>query len=488
MSHRAKDLLFFYSKTDELKLVFDYIYQCLLSEKDQTNLFYRAVSDAGLEGKIINSLIALPAGEPGDPIGKDLAARYNEQPAQFRTLWLSGFYLFAMWRLTQSIYRFDETLYNTLLDTVLEGEIPPDLLSKLPQGIVYIETPGLMAPIGNPDYQMKRVYGFWASYQTSQDMKVLQLAFDSENLYETHYPYSFSVVLSDGKIQDAFKATAERVKQIHPDTYRDPTQEPNHLYERMTEVYLKCLNLLFYLCADPELTVKHKVVPIPQMPQPKKVKGGLRFFPAQNETVYCVGERLGIALKDAFRHDEALNDADGNNVRPHIRRAHWHHFRIGAMKTSEGQHIPAQFRNLKLEWLAPITVNLKKQTSTPLQSTANSLPENDPYSQKLELPCGLVFPPAGILPPFEGLQIARNGDKLQLRMLYLIEFLRQACAEYEDVKQILDDHTLAMQVLLQWYHGWNLQTGYVNPIMEKVIQEIREHNMIFVVEGVDTIQ
>src|SRR5690606_17927303 len=48
----------------------------------------------------------------------------------------------AAWRVTQGIYRFDPDLYRALLGTPVEGDLPVDIILRLPEWCVYIETPG----------------------------------------------------------------------------------------------------------------------------------------------------------------------------------------------------------------------------------------------------------------------------------------------------------------------------------------------------------
>ena len=47
------------------------------------------------------------------------------------------------WRATQGIYRFDPALYAAVVDTPVDGDIPCDVLYRLPEWCVYIETPGI---------------------------------------------------------------------------------------------------------------------------------------------------------------------------------------------------------------------------------------------------------------------------------------------------------------------------------------------------------
>jgi hypothetical protein len=46
----------------------------------------------------------------------------------------------------------------------------------------------------------------------------------------------------------------------------------------------------------------------------------------------------------------------GPGVRPHIRRAHWHHYWIGPRAA------PAEERELVVRWLPPILVNVEEES------------------------------------------------------------------------------------------------------------------------------
>jgi hypothetical protein len=45
----------------------------------------------------------------------------------------------AAWRATQGIYRFDDTLLDELWHTPIHGELPTDLLYRMPEWCMYIE-------------------------------------------------------------------------------------------------------------------------------------------------------------------------------------------------------------------------------------------------------------------------------------------------------------------------------------------------------------
>ncbi len=67
-------------------------------------------------------------GEPLDPLTPN---------AKLASIALVG--TMAAWRPTQGIYRFATNLLDELWDTPVTGDLPSDLLHRLPEWCVYIE-------------------------------------------------------------------------------------------------------------------------------------------------------------------------------------------------------------------------------------------------------------------------------------------------------------------------------------------------------------
>ena len=76
---------------------------------------------------------------------------------------VSVIFALGTWRMTQSIYRFDETVYTHLLDTPTEGDIPAQVLLQLPQWCIYVETPSGITFVN------EHVHGFWAYIDADQN-------------------------------------------------------------------------------------------------------------------------------------------------------------------------------------------------------------------------------------------------------------------------------------------------------------------------------
>ncbi len=80
------------------------------------------------------------------------------------------------WRYSQGIYRFDDSVYEALRDTVPSGDMPVDVLYRLPEWCVYIETPGA-------DWLGTTLYGFWVhlEFDINRQKPELRLLLDTEH-------------------------------------------------------------------------------------------------------------------------------------------------------------------------------------------------------------------------------------------------------------------------------------------------------------------
>src|SRR5690606_18860768 len=85
----------------------------------------------------------------------------------------------------------------------------------------------------------------------------------------------------------------------------------------------------------------------PEKPRPQKLKSGTRIVPAAAPSGWVIGSRIGGAIR-RYRDGE---DQGGTHAgpRPHVRRAHWHHFWTGPRTGT---------RRLVLHWLPPIPVGI----------------------------------------------------------------------------------------------------------------------------------
>ncbi len=245
------------------------------------------------------------------------------------------------WRMTKGLYRFDPDLLEALWDTPVTGDVPVEVLHRLPEWCVYIETPGRT-------WQNVPLHGFWAHLEEDANdrREELRLLLDTDQGL-IPIPLHLTGTLEDG----LRSATAEIRRQWNRSGQR-LSWDDTDLLESAPLAPL--VSLCLYLCAEnAELgdgTTK------PRNPVPRKVKGGLKLFAAGGPTRWEIGVRLGAALRRAH---SAPVDAPGEtgtaaSPRAHIRRAHWHTYRTGPRRAGA-----------TLKWLAPIAVNVDDAEALP---------------------------------------------------------------------------------------------------------------------------
>ena len=255
------------------------------------------------------------------------------------------------WRVTQGIYRFDPALYESIITTPVAGDLPHDVLYRLPEWCVYIETPDMQWG-GGP------LHGFFAHLEPDANTgrPDLRLLLDAETAL-TAIPLHlgvWSLAESIARMTDvaSVQGMARGVGAAPPGV----TGEIRSWVEPL-------VSLLLYLCA--ENAEIGDGTGAPTNPQPKRTKQGWRLFAPDRPTTWDVGVRLGAALRRAYHAAETGQGGTHAGPRPHIRRAHWHGFRSGPMKREDGTDIPAAARKFSLRWLPPIAVNLDDVSELP---------------------------------------------------------------------------------------------------------------------------
>jgi hypothetical protein len=261
----------------------------------------------------------------------------------------------SAWRITKGIYRFDERIYQKIVETPLDRDIPCEHLFRLPEWCVYVET------FNDPEM----FYGFWASleYDVNEKRNELRLVIDTgpgghvfplpihllpgKNLYdslESVFEYSSHMAMLMGE-------NVDKAKKYHQDALKQMLQN--------IDVFKKFLNLLLYLCAArPDIYDESDPANFPHRAQPKKTKKGLRYFPASKPVIWETGVRTSEFLSQASsRSDNATQKSigDSRSPSPHIRKAHWHSFWTGPRNGIESD------RKLEMKWLPPLPVGFSME-------------------------------------------------------------------------------------------------------------------------------
>lgn len=274
----------------------------------------------------------------------------------------------AAWRITKGIYRFDPHLYDALLHTDLDRKLPGELLYRLPEWCVYIETPGL---VFNLDGRLRPLYGFFAHLDWEEGHDELRFLLDvaedpRQALDPAHGLVPIPLILGAGGIVDSLERLAESARKRAAELSMSVPGDRLDA-KSLAHQIAPLVSLLLYLCTDEaEIGDRER----PSNPKPIRTRKGLKLFPADKPTAWDVGVRIGAALKLALGTvpkpvpSECEGPCEGpaseegrqmrRSPRPHIRRAHWHTFRVGARK-----------EELRLKWLPPIPVNLGRPEELP---------------------------------------------------------------------------------------------------------------------------
>ena len=80
------------------------------------------------------------------------------------------------------------------------------------------------------------------------------------------------------------------------------------------------------------------------------------MYPPDKPRIWHIGEEIGRTIR--MYREQSSRQYQGS-PRPHMRRAHWHGFWSGTIKSKEGvEPIPREFN---LRWLPPIPVAMNDE-------------------------------------------------------------------------------------------------------------------------------
>jgi len=247
------------------------------------------------------------------------------------------------WRLSQGIYRFDPTLFDAIKSTPITGDLPCSVLYRLPEWCVYIESPGMT-------FGSDVLYGFFAhlEWDANTERHELRLLLDTEERLT-----AMSVHIGKWTLAEAIERVFdEATRQGGPEFISSFVTEISKIFEPI-------ISLLLYLCSESAEIGDRP----PQRPQPKKTKKGWKIFSPTNPVIWDVGVRLGASLRRAYQASNLEPVGIHASPRAHIRRAHWHTYRIGEQRSGS-----------MLKWLPPIPVNIDDLNNLP--STIKKIQED----------------------------------------------------------------------------------------------------------------
>jgi hypothetical protein len=236
------------------------------------------------------------------------------------------------WRPTQGVYRFHPEVLAALAATPLSGDMPADVLLRLPEWCIYVETPGVR-------WYDDELYGFFAhlEHDTNDGRAELRLLLDS-----AHGLVPMPLHLGPWSLDEAMRRVGVEVERLG---LRPP---PAAELARVARELRPLVGLVLYLCSEgPEVRGQRQARDT-QRPQPVRTKRGWRLFPPPAPRLWAVGQALGEAIRQGREAGADAGPTGRKGPRPHIRRAHWHGYWTG----------PQGAQRLVIRWLAPIPVAL----------------------------------------------------------------------------------------------------------------------------------
>ena len=256
----------------------------------------------------------------------------------------------AAWRMGQTIYRFDQDLAENLVKTKIH-RLPTEILYRLPQWGVYIETGGLKLT-----GDIATTPGFFAhlEWDANTGHPELRLLIDNggPNLLDL---LPIPIHINHTNLEAAIQATIDEARRNL--IYHGQSMLTGQLDaadpETVARYAAPYISMLLYLCSTSPDTDR----PLPKNPKPKKTRRrGWRVFPAQAPQRIHVGVRIGATIRgtNTGQHDQDSTDGDSHHGGrrkspiPHVRSAHWHlYWKTGAR---DGDRTPV------IHWVAPVLV------------------------------------------------------------------------------------------------------------------------------------
>lgn len=234
----------------------------------------------------------------------------------------------APWRLTKGIYEYEPSVYKSIGDNEIKGNIPVEVLHRIPEWSVYIKTPNFMG-----------INGFFAhlEYDHISKMTLLRFLLDSENDL-----YPLTIHIGGWTVEEGLNRFYTESGKQH--NIADCKSLCSELVKANLPLVQKCLSLLLYLCID-EPDIERIQNNLPCRPRVKKGKKKQPLMPPKYTTVWQVGKRLA---KQMIIPNEAKGNSHKSPI-PHIRRGHYHGVWTGKRNSPDRKFI--------YNWWHPTVIN-----------------------------------------------------------------------------------------------------------------------------------
>lgn len=281
----------------------------------------------------------------------------------------------ATWRFTQGIYRFDPDVFQALWDTPLMGKIPVEVLTRLPETAVYIPWPNSLPRLG---IASMAVLGFMVvlNVQSVDDPTVSMSIFIHRSDRQDGVGFDpITIPFVRDTIEGSLENISRKLDGV-PDRIASSDDIPEEAKQRLLgalenreslqrlfiDIGTRVANLVVFLATQNE-TYAGRRTPAP--PKVIRQNGKKQVASPNTVTVWDVAVRVGQSIRaartnaeDEVEDVESTQVSSRKEVRPHVRRAHWHGFWSGPIdKPTE--------RKFELRWLPPILVKVKTSEDLP---------------------------------------------------------------------------------------------------------------------------
>jgi len=274
------------------------------------------------------------------------------------------------WRATQGIYQIDPDLYEELLNTPVTGDIPVEVLRRLPEWCVYVETPGFCLKGSGRIEDRIELAGFFAHLEYDVNTAREELRFSLDQVGVPDHRALIPIMLHlGGNLWEGLQA-ARKVAISNLPAPITPAQmySASYMFDSIEDGLESLVSLVLYLCAD-EAEVPRPATKPPRFVMTKKKR---LIMPTGSPVVHECGTRIGAQLRLVRKlrdHSRLIaKDRGIRYVEPHIRRAHWHTFLTGPR---------TEARVPRVKWLPPIAV---KMDGVPELATVRTVVDERPLA------------------------------------------------------------------------------------------------------------
>ncbi len=257
----------------------------------------------------------------------------------------------AAWRLHKQVYLFDPAMEKVLINQADQNlKIPIDILNKIPFFCVYIETT-----------TMEDMDGFFVHFESDTNTGELELRFLIVLKDGDIFPIPFHLIeggtIADG-INASFEKANENQRMLHTNKY-----EIDDAKDYARDLCCKLLQLVLYVCSK-----NKEMVEDPVQKKITRQPKSFQFIKDKYREVqrWNFGEKSGDFIRKFYKtldFEEEVKKKNETNItnnpkrsktngtpkRPHLRKAHWHHYWIGSDNKEN--------RTLELKWMAPMFIH-----------------------------------------------------------------------------------------------------------------------------------